>query len=259
MCTTKATCLHKLSKRSTVLICISISISPSVSPCGFRRPVFQISISVPLGGHDTIILNITLVGFFHSWNCSWRYLEPSVWSWKGKTQRCWIGHLKAVIRTLILRSAEPRQLCRRVFSSHPTPSPSSCFPSQQSSPPSLCLPDSQRSDVHQHDLPDGDQFSHFQWERCFQEHSSKRRVSVMTNSSLTRRSGGDFGGSVAHGVIFTQQFCHTKMLLSGGNPKMTKVFNSNWKKFRLMRHYTKIDFNWEQKEIDSSWCGVFEH
>lgn len=110
---------HEPSKCSTLLICISISFSPSVSVCGLKRPV---SISVPFSGYDTIP-NIVLVGIFHSWNVSvdiWKsHQQENEWTislvMKGKTKRCWIGYLKAVIWMLILWSAEPRQLSHRVF------------------------------------------------------------------------------------------------------------------------------------------------
>lgn len=84
---------------------------------------FKISISISFSGYDTI-LNIILVGIFHSWNCFCRLLEvSSAGKWvhhqsgheRRKTKRCWIGYLKAVIGMLILRLAEPRQLSHRVF------------------------------------------------------------------------------------------------------------------------------------------------
>lgn len=108
----------------------------------YVRPVLKISISVPFSGSDTVP-NIILVGIFHSWNSFCRCLEvSSAGKWvnhesghdREKQKRCWIGYLKAVIRMLMLQSAvcratsaQPPCLHALRFSSHPTPSPSSCF------------------------------------------------------------------------------------------------------------------------------------
>lgn len=127
-----------------------------------------------------------------------------VWSCEGKTKRCWIGYLKAVIRMLILRSEEPRQLSHRVFAlstsavirlPHLAPVSSGFY--QQQSPPSTFL--------HPHDsqhtllcltcsnmispVKINSVASNKQW--GLKDHSLKRCASdtVTTKSSLTLRSG----------------------------------------------------------------------
>lgn len=180
-----------------------------------KRPVFNISISVSFGGYNTI-LNIILVSIFHSSDCFCGYLEDEYTIslvMKGeKTKKKMLNRAfessHQDVNTAVCRatSAQPPCLHALRCSSHPTPSPSSCFlwilPAALSC---LRLPDSltahtPTSDLHQHDLPGEDQFSHFQPKCWLKERSLKRRLSdtVMTNSSLTLRSGGGFGdGSVA--------------------------------------------------------------
>lgn len=200
--------LHEPPKGCTLLICFSMSFSPTLCAWGvkLKRPVFNISISISFGGYDTI-LNIILVGIFLSSDCFCGYLEDEYTIslfMKGEKQKKMLNRTfesshqdvnSAVCRAT---SAQPPCLHALHFSSHPTPSPSSCFlwilPAALSC---LCLPDSltahtPTSDLHQHDLPGEDQFSHFQPKCWLKERSLKRRLSdtVMTNSSLTLRSGG---------------------------------------------------------------------
>ena len=167
---------------------------------------------------------------------------PLVWSWKGKKQKKKMlnrafesSHQDVNTAVCRATSAQPPCLHALRCSSHPTPSPSSCFlwilPAALSC---LRLPDSltahtPTSDLHQHDLPGEDQFSHFQPKCWLKERSLKRRLSdtVMTNSSLTLRSGGGLATALLHSVVFTQQFCQTKSLCVQGSGKQwwKKVYN----------------------------------